>query len=39
MGALVILAVLIALDLIVPRWGVDSRSSRDARDRYWWPER
>lgn len=38
MSALVILAILITFAVAGPRWGVDSRRSRDANDRYWWPD-
>jgi hypothetical protein len=38
MGALIFLLVLVALGLAAIRWGVDSRTSHDRRDRYWWPD-
>ncbi len=37
MGALVFLLIFVALDLVAIRWGVDTRTSNDPRDRYWWP--
>ena len=37
MGALAFLLILVALGLAAMRWGVDTRTSHDPRDRYWWP--
>ena len=37
MGALIFLLIFVALDLVAIRWGVDTRTSNDPRDRYWWP--
>ena len=37
MGALVFLLIFVALDLVAIRWGADTRTSNDPRDRYWWP--
>jgi hypothetical protein len=37
MGALIFLLLLVALDLAATWWGVDTRTSPDRRDRYWWP--
>jgi hypothetical protein len=37
MGALIFLLILVALDLVTIWWGVDTRTSDDPRDRYWWP--
>ncbi len=37
MGALAFLLIVVALGLAAMRWGVDTRTSHDPRDRYWWP--
>ena len=37
MGALIFLLIFVALDIVAIRWGVDTRTSNDPRDRYWWP--
>ena len=37
MGALILLLILVALDLVVIRWGVDSRTLDAPHDRNWWP--
>jgi hypothetical protein len=37
MGLLIFLLVFVALGLAATRWGVDTRTSDDPRDRYWWP--
>ena len=39
MAELIIVLVFVALALAGARWGVDSRSTDDARDRFWWPNR
>jgi hypothetical protein len=38
MGWLVVVALFVALAVLTPLYGVDSRASRDAQDRYWWPD-
>jgi hypothetical protein len=37
MGALIFLVLLVALAIAAIRWSVDTRTSDDPRDRYWWP--
>jgi hypothetical protein len=37
MGALTFLLIFVALGLGANRWGADTRTSPDPRDRYWWP--
>ena len=34
---LVVLLIVIALAVLGPVWGVDSRGSHDPSDRFWWP--
>jgi hypothetical protein len=34
---LVVLLIVIALAVLGPVWGVDSRGSHDPCDRFWWP--
>jgi hypothetical protein len=38
MGWLVVVAMFVALAVLTPRYGADSRAHRDAQDRYWWPD-
>ena len=39
MAQLIIVLVFVALALAGAQWGVDSRFTDDARDRFWWPNR
>jgi hypothetical protein len=37
MGALIFVLIVVALGLAATRWGVDTRTAHDPRDRYWSP--